>query len=304
MSFQRDVIQRFATDGRLRSSSASVRCSACRLPADDLDRTTSDRAKDPRDDRLCSVRRRCLSAGARAGRVGLAARPPPIARTAGPAVRTRRPPVHPVPSRPAVVGAVFGPSCAPLGALMGESSVALPVCPGGSYGSVRRRPWSEFRIRQVIWGCVGFSVGVVAIFVWWPTRGTPAPPAGLVLAGWSAGVSGCDNRLSAEVRARESRLQAEFPVVADLLALAVAAGESPVAGLERILRVCHGSLGHEMARVLADIRTGTPIASAFDGLAARTGVTEHRAIRRRAGRRGRARHAPGRRAPRPGRRRP
>ena len=62
-------------------------------------------------------------------------------------------------------------------------------------------------------------------------------------------------------------------MVADLLALAVAAGESPVAGLERIMRVCNGHLSHELGQVLADIRTGTPMASAFDRLAARTGVS-------------------------------
>ncbi len=132
----------------------------------------------------------------------------------------------------------------------------------------------DFRIRQVVWGGTGLALGVIVSVVLWSTRrrlrsrcSCSSCAFGLV-----AGVLWCDNNLSSQVRAREEQLQAEFPVVADLLALAVAAGESPVAGLERIMRVCNGQLSHELGQVLSDIRTGTPMATAFDGLAARTGV--------------------------------
>jgi tight adherence protein C len=50
------------------------------------------------------------------------------------------------------------------------------------------------------------------------------------------------------------------------------AGESPVAGLDRVLRVLRGSLADELGRVLADVRTGHTVPAAFDALAARTGV--------------------------------
>jgi tight adherence protein C len=124
-----------------------------------------------------------------------------------------------------------------------------------------------------MWGVGGFTgAAVLATFVWSVRGGSVPALLILCVVGFLAGVLGCDNRLSARVRAREERLRADFPVVADLLALAVAAGESPVAGLERILRVIHGSLGEELGQVLADVRTGTPVASAFDALAARTGV--------------------------------
>ena len=113
---------------------------------------------------------------------------------------------------------------------------------------------------------------VLATFVWSIRGGSVPALLILCVVGFLVGVLGCDNRLSAQVRAREDRLREEFPVVADLLALAVAAGESPVAGLERILRVIHGALGEELGQVLADVRTGTPVAAAFDALAARTGV--------------------------------
>lgn len=173
-----------------------------------------------------------------------------------------------------VVGAVFGPSVHRVGGLMGEllggsASVSRRLVRLGSTSTVE-----DFRVRQLVWGCVGFGVGAAISGLLWTTRATPVPVLLVVcVCGLLIGVLWCDNHLSGKVRERESRLQAEFPVVADLLALAVAAGEGPVAGLERVTRVCHGELSHEMGRVLADIRTGAPMAQAFDGLAARTGVT-------------------------------
>jgi tight adherence protein C len=61
-------------------------------------------------------------------------------------------------------------------------------------------------------------------------------------------------------------------VIAELLALAVAAGESPVAALDRVVRRSHGALSAELGRVLAEVRTGMPVSRAFDALAARTGL--------------------------------
>lgn len=184
--------------------------------------------------------------------------------------------VHPyadVTWHPGVVETVFGPTLRAVGDVIGGVL-------GGS-ATVQRRlvrlgstmTLEQFRVMQVIWGVGGFATAAVAATMVWSVRGGSVP-ALLVfcVVGFLAGVLGCDNRLSARVRAREDRLRAEFPVVADLLALAVAAGESPVAGLERILRGIHGSLAEELGQVLADVRTGSPVASAFDALAARTGV--------------------------------
>ena len=60
--------------------------------------------------------------------------------------------------------------------------------------------------------------------------------------------------------------------MAELLALSVAAGEGPVAALDRVVARCSGELAVELGRVLADVRTGTPAARALDDLARRTGL--------------------------------
>jgi tight adherence protein C len=81
-----------------------------------------------------------------------------------------------------------------------------------------------------------------------------------------------DSVLSREVKDRERRMLAQFPAVADMLALAVAAGEGPAAAIDRVVRTSKGALVDELARVLAESRTGVPMVAALDGLARRTGL--------------------------------
>ncbi len=89
---------------------------------------------------------------------------------------------------------------------------------------------------------------------------------------FALGVIGRDNYLSSQVKARERRILAEFPTIAELLALAVAAGESPVAALDRVCHRSGGELSRDLRTVLAAVRTGEPVGSAFDAWAATTGL--------------------------------
>ena len=65
---------------------------------------------------------------------------------------------------------------------------------------------------------------------------------------------------------------AEFPTVAELLALAVGAGEGASGALERVVRLSHGELADELGRCLADARAGASLPTALQGLADRTGL--------------------------------
>ena len=151
---------------------------------------------------------------------------------------------------------------------------------GGSASVERRlaraglhRTLQEFRVEQVQWGLAGFA-GVAAIQVVRALDGSVNPAAAVVLCvlGFGAGVLLRDNRLSGQVRQREREVLLEFPTVAELLALAVAAGESPVAALDRVVGRSRGQLSQDLGRVLAHVRTGEPVTRAFDSLAATTGV--------------------------------
>jgi tight adherence protein C len=81
-----------------------------------------------------------------------------------------------------------------------------------------------------------------------------------------------DTYLTSQVTHRERRVMAEFPAIAELLALAVAAGESPVSALDRVVRRSGGELSRDLAGVLAAVRTGEPVSQAFDRLARSTGL--------------------------------
>lgn len=208
-----------------------------------------------------------------AGRV-LALRRTPIAVRVLPYVRdlpqVERP--RDASATPAAVG-VFGP-------VLRSAADAVERVLGGS-ASVRRRleragletTVHQFRIEQVQWGLAGFAVTAAYALV--KALTDPGDVVfGLVLCavGLVVGVLGRDTYLSSQVKARERQILAEFPTIAELLALAVAAGEGPVAALDRVVRRSGGELSAELGRVLAAIRTGEPVALAFDRLAATTGV--------------------------------
>ncbi|GAA2089364.1 type II secretion system F family protein [Aeromicrobium tamlense] len=131
----------------------------------------------------------------------------------------------------------------------------------------------DFRVRQATWGAIGLAIAVAVSLLAWSAA---HPPVVALLLWCGAGLVGgclaCDQALSSQVRRHETRMRAEFPTIADLLALSVAAGESPVAAIERVSRVSHGALSLELGRVLADVRAGATVVDALDVLAARTGV--------------------------------
>ena len=151
----------------------------------------------------------------------------------------------------------------------------------GGATSVRRRleradldqTVHEFRVEQVLWGVVAFAAAAAVGVLRMLTAPDSVPTWLLVCAiAFVSGVLARDSHLTSQVRRRERRILAEFPTVAELLALAVAAGESPVAALDRVVRRSGGALSTDLARVLGDIRTGEPVGAAFDRMAASTGL--------------------------------
>lgn len=136
------------------------------------------------------------------------------------------------------------------------------------------RSVQDFRVQQVLWGAA-FLAGAVATSLLLIVTGSARSPLLLVvfcLGMAVAGIIARDQALSAAVRRREARILSELPTVADLLAVSVAAGESPAGALERTSRVVRGELGAELTRVLADVRAGAGLVPALDGMSARLSV--------------------------------
>jgi tight adherence protein C len=152
--------------------------------------------------------------------------------------------------------------------LGGASSVRRRLERAGLAASVH-----DFRIEQVVWGLVSFSgVAALSVLVAMRSPGRTVPLLVLCALAFVFGVLVRENRLTAQVAARERRMLAEFPAVAELLALAVAAGEGPVSALERVVGRCTGPLAEDLGRVLGVIRTGTPVTAALDAFASRSGL--------------------------------
>jgi tight adherence protein C len=169
---------------------------------------------------------------------------------------------------------VFGP-------VVGDGARLVDRMLGGR-AAVRRRldalgtdtTVEDFRVEQVVWGGLGLlGASVVA------TVGSVAAgdlnllSAGLLgVAGLLGGVLGRDWWLTQQVQRREELLLAEFPVVAELLALAVTAGESPTAAIARVTRLSGGELARELGEALGRARAGVPLVDALQRVADRTSL--------------------------------
>lgn len=173
-----------------------------------------------------------------------------------------------------------GPFRAVLGPALASAAATVERLLGGTT-SVRRRidraalpiTVHDFRVEQVLWGLAGLTFAAVpAVLVAVAAPGRSLPLALLCLTAFASGVLMRDHRLTAQATSRERRILEELPTVVELLALAVAAGEGPVNALDRVSTRCRGAMADELRAVLADVRTGTPLATSLDALAARTGL--------------------------------
>ena len=81
-------------------------------------------------------------------------------------------------------------------------------------------------------------------------RGASALPVVLLVVCFAgAGIVGRDLWLTRAANQRERRMLAEFPTIAELLALAVSAGEGAIGALDRVCRLSHGELSSKSVPV-------------------------------------------------------
>jgi tight adherence protein C len=166
-----------------------------------------------------------------------------------------------------------------LAPFVAEAGARVDSVLGGS-DSVRRRlqragmaaDVEGFRAEQVLWGVAGAVVGGLVGTLVLVTGGSPVRALLFVVVGLGVGVVAKDMHLTRTAVRREQVMLAEFPTIAELLALSVAAGEGAVGSLERVTRLSQGELAAELGRCLADARAGANLPTALQGLADRTGL--------------------------------
>ena len=176
-------------------------------------------------------------------------------------------------TRPWRAGELLAPVAARAARLLdrmlgGEESVRTRLHRAGLTGDVE-----AFRVQQVVWGVLCAALAVVLGALLWFTRGTSAGVV-LLLVGCAflAGVMLRDHLLSRAAARRGRQIMAEFPAVAELLALSVTAGEGTAQALERVARLSRGELAAELDLCLAQARTGASLPEALHGLSRRTGI--------------------------------
>jgi tight adherence protein C len=152
----------------------------------------------------------------------------------------------------------------------------------GGTPSVRRRldrsgnrvTVEQFRIEQVL--CAALAaiamVGVVGLALARGMRVNPVEAVVLTTACATAAALARDRALTLAATRREHRMLQEFPTIAELLALAVTAGEGASGALERVAKLATGELAGELRRAVADARAGESLVAALDSMARRTGV--------------------------------
>ncbi|WP_062387278.1 type II secretion system F family protein [Demequina iriomotensis] len=86
-----------------------------------------------------------------------------------------------------------------------------------------------------------------------------------------AGALAPDMLLARRGRSRAARIRVELPAAAEMLALAVVAGEAVPSALARVVAMSSGPLAAELEAALAEVRAGRTVAHALDAVASRVG---------------------------------
>ena len=94
-------------------------------------------------------------------------------------------------------------------------------------------------------------------------------PASILLLGSLAAISTfiyVDRALSKKVNHHKLRVESEFPAIIEMYSLAMSAGETPLAAMERIGRTATGSMAIEFNKVVALVKSGKPFHIALDAM--------------------------------------
>lgn len=133
------------------------------------------------------------------------------------------------------------------------------------------KPAIDFRAEQLLWAVIGFLAATGTVLVGAASgRFNPFLAVVTVLGSALGGFLVRDYRLGTQIKRREKRMMAEFPSLAELMALAVSAGESATGALDRVCRSANGELAKEFEFVLGETRAGTPLVEALQRFSSRT----------------------------------
>jgi tight adherence protein C len=135
------------------------------------------------------------------------------------------------------------------------------------------RPQSppQYRLERVMWGAGAGIVGLIAGSAFGGAQ-SPVLVGLLTLLAAVVGWGACDARLRGQARRRGRVIERQLPALADLVALAVSAGATPVVALERAAVTMPGPLSDDVSRAVREVHSGVAVDLALQDLAAVSGV--------------------------------
>jgi tight adherence protein C len=120
---------------------------------------------------------------------------------------------------------------------------------------------TRHRHEQIVWCLIGALVSGLMLSAIVASRG-PVPVVAAAMLSLLV-ITTCvlihDRRLTVTASRRRERMSAELPVAAELMALAIGAGESPAAALDRLARASSGLLADQFADAAQQARSGVPV---------------------------------------------
>ena len=132
---------------------------------------------------------------------------------------------------------------------------------------------SAFRAEQILWAVSSVALlGVLSVIGLLENQLSLWSGLMLIILGGVTGFLARDWWLGQIIVRREKQLIAEFPALAEMMALSVAAGESALASLERICRTSRGELAREFNDILAQTRAGSSLLVALNEFAQSTQI--------------------------------
>lgn len=167
---------------------------------------------------------------------------------------------------------------APIAADMGRfferlgstsASVTKRLRQSGSAASLE-----QFRVEQILWAALGTAAALVFSFAALARGASPVVAVLIVVIGVLVGAMARDITLTSAAKKRQTYVAEELPDAAELVALAVAAGEPPIKALERIAGISRGVIATEFGDLVARVHTGTSMSSALTDMAATSGSPE------------------------------
>jgi tight adherence protein C len=128
-------------------------------------------------------------------------------------------------------------------------------------GKSKNSDFEKFRTNQLL---LSGAASLVTIFIL--VLLGKSPIFALLLSGILAALtySAIDRNLTNKVKSQRLLVDAEFPAIVEMYSLAMSAGETPLAAMERIAKTANGSLAIKFARVVDLVKSGKPFHIALD----------------------------------------